>query len=204
MLHAVVLVGYDNTADPPFWIALSSWGKEWGDGGMFRIAFGINGATQLAAATRPHSLCVLPGAPLLTNAHAVTARYLQPPIPTPVMPTDATPTCLRLAQSCLLHRSRQCTRHLCLPLPATRSAAAALQAAGPDKQLSQLPGVPGGCLADTNLVCCCSTVQPQHCCTGGNKHPGTERRGEDAAKHVSTTCLLSIFRSWLCAFECLT
>ena len=35
--HAVLLVGYDNDNDPPFWLARNSWGIEWGDGGLFRV-----------------------------------------------------------------------------------------------------------------------------------------------------------------------
>ncbi|MEC7385236.1 MAG: C1 family peptidase, partial [Planctomycetota bacterium] len=35
--HAVEIVGYDDTSDPPSWIVRNSWGPEWGDGGFFKI-----------------------------------------------------------------------------------------------------------------------------------------------------------------------
>jgi hypothetical protein len=41
--HAVLLVGYDNTAETPYFVARNSWGPLWGDGGFFRIAVGAAG-----------------------------------------------------------------------------------------------------------------------------------------------------------------
>jgi len=35
--HAVLLVGYDTTQSPPFWIVKNSWGTSWGENGYFRI-----------------------------------------------------------------------------------------------------------------------------------------------------------------------
>lgn len=35
--HAVVLVGYNNEHDPPYWIAKNSYGPDWGDGGVFKV-----------------------------------------------------------------------------------------------------------------------------------------------------------------------
>lgn len=36
--HAVVLVGYDDTADIPFFKVRNSWDEDWGEGGYFRVA----------------------------------------------------------------------------------------------------------------------------------------------------------------------
>ena len=36
--HAVLVVGYDETASPPYWIVKNSWGASWGDNGYVTIA----------------------------------------------------------------------------------------------------------------------------------------------------------------------
>lgn len=41
--HAVLIIGYNNTAEPPYWIGLNSWGTDWADKGIFRIKYGISG-----------------------------------------------------------------------------------------------------------------------------------------------------------------
>jgi len=37
MDHAVLMVGYDLTQSPPYWIVKNSWGSDWGENGYFRI-----------------------------------------------------------------------------------------------------------------------------------------------------------------------
>ena len=44
--HAVQLIGWGPGSAqhgiPDFWIAANSWGKEWGESGLFRIQRGVN------------------------------------------------------------------------------------------------------------------------------------------------------------------
>lgn len=40
--HGVLLVGYNNTHDPPYWIIKNSWGSVWGEDGYVRIEKGTN------------------------------------------------------------------------------------------------------------------------------------------------------------------
>lgn len=37
MNHAVLVVGYDMSASPPYWIVKNSWGTGWGEAGYFRM-----------------------------------------------------------------------------------------------------------------------------------------------------------------------
>lgn len=40
--HAVVIVGYNKTNSPPYWIAKNSWGTAWGENGFIKIQKGVN------------------------------------------------------------------------------------------------------------------------------------------------------------------
>jgi cysteine peptidase B len=35
--HAVVLVGYNNDHNPPYWVAKNSYGPGWADNGFFKV-----------------------------------------------------------------------------------------------------------------------------------------------------------------------
>ncbi|RNF26337.1 cysteine peptidase B [Trypanosoma conorhini] len=40
--HGVVLVGYNDSSDPPYWIVKNSWGAVWGEEGYIRLQKGTN------------------------------------------------------------------------------------------------------------------------------------------------------------------
>jgi len=35
--HAVVIVGYNTTNNPPYWLIRNSWGTSWGESGYFQV-----------------------------------------------------------------------------------------------------------------------------------------------------------------------
>ncbi|EKF28451.1 cysteine peptidase, putative, partial [Trypanosoma cruzi marinkellei] len=55
--HAVLLVGYNDSAPVPYWTIKNSWGKQWGEEGYIRIAKGSN---QCLVKDRVSSAVVIP------------------------------------------------------------------------------------------------------------------------------------------------
>lgn len=70
--HGVLLVGYNNTASPPYWIIKNSWGPEWGEDGYIRIRKGTNEC--------------------LVSEYAITAIVSGAPPPPPSSPQQITET----------------------------------------------------------------------------------------------------------------
>lgn len=53
--HGVLIVGFNDTHQPPFWIIKNSWGNGWGEAGYIRVAKGSN---QCLITTAPSSSVV--------------------------------------------------------------------------------------------------------------------------------------------------
>lgn len=56
--HAVKIIGWgketkDDGVETEFWIVQNSWGKDWGEDGYFRIAFGECGIDSFATSIEP-------------------------------------------------------------------------------------------------------------------------------------------------------
>jgi len=80
--HAVLIVGYDNTNSPPYWIVKNSWGQSWGESGYIRVQKGTN---QCLIKELPTTALVNPtGSP-------TPAPQVPPPPPGPT-PAPAAPT----------------------------------------------------------------------------------------------------------------
>ena len=94
--HAVLLVGYDVTHNPPYWIIKNSWGAGWGENGYIRIQYGNN---LCLVASMPTTSTVgknptppSPTPPPPSPTPSPTPSPPTPAPPTPVPPTPAPPT----------------------------------------------------------------------------------------------------------------
>ncbi|KAH9597986.1 Peptidase C1A [Trypanosoma melophagium] len=70
--HGVLVVGYDDSSNPPYWIIKNSWGVSWGEEGYIRVAKGTNQC--------------------LINQYPTTAVVGEAPGPTPNSTTTTTTT----------------------------------------------------------------------------------------------------------------
>jgi len=49
--HCVLAIGYDTTANPPYWLIRNSWGTGWGEGGYMKLEFGANACAVAQVST---------------------------------------------------------------------------------------------------------------------------------------------------------
>merc|ERR1711862_678536 len=58
--HAVELMGWGEENGEAYWLIKNSWNEQWGDGGFFKIARGVNGVESKALSTLVRSQQRLP------------------------------------------------------------------------------------------------------------------------------------------------
>jgi cysteine peptidase B len=80
--HGVLIVGYDLTNSPPYWIIKNSWGESWGENGYLRVEYGQNQCLITSA----------PSTSIASGSHPPTPPTPPtPPGPTPPSPPSPTP-----------------------------------------------------------------------------------------------------------------
>lgn len=90
MDHGVLAVGFDNTANPPYWIIKNSWGPTWGEDGFIRVQ---KGTDQCLITSSPCSSQVTRSGPTPTSGpssptFAPTTAPLAPITPIPSSPSS--------------------------------------------------------------------------------------------------------------------
>lgn len=95
--HAVLLVGYDDTTNPPCFIVKNSWGPTWGENGFIRIAQTVSNIGYAAcfvdfAGDGPYPPNFNPPNPNPTPVPTVTPVPTKTPTPQPTVAPTPTPT----------------------------------------------------------------------------------------------------------------
>jgi cysteine peptidase B len=84
--HAVLVVGFDTTANPPYWIVKNSWGTSWGESGYIRVEYGTD---QCLITSYPTTATVAAASP--TPAPTPKPSTPKPPTPAPAVPVPPAP-----------------------------------------------------------------------------------------------------------------
>jgi hypothetical protein len=92
MNHGVLIVGFDETSTPPYWIIKNSWGTSWGEQGYIRVAKGSN-------------QCMLTQYPTTANARGG-------PTPTSPVTTTAAPHGTFVEKTCKDAKCSLCTEEV--------------------------------------------------------------------------------------------
>lgn len=83
--HAVVLVGFNDDAQPPYWIVRNSWGNWWGDTGNFKIKQDIRGSTNFVCNLALGYKLSFSSTPIIDSS-SLTLTSTIPPPPAPYPP----------------------------------------------------------------------------------------------------------------------